>query len=50
MHELDSIRIGIIRIIDYIEIRNAKAAERLHSDIVTLAESLCDRPFSQRYP
>ncbi len=38
----------LVRIIDYIEIRNAKAAERLHSDIVTVAESLCDRPFSRR--
>jgi toxin ParE1/3/4 len=37
----------LVRIVDYIESRNARAAEKLHADIVALVESICDRPFSR---
>jgi addiction module RelE/StbE family toxin len=38
----------LAEIIDYVEQRNARAAEALHTDIVQVAESLINHPFLYR--
>ena len=38
----------LAEIIDYVEQRNARAADALHSDIVQVAESLINHPYLYR--